>query len=415
MRLCVLGLGRLGLPWALVADATGHEVRGLDIDASRVQAINERKIHTSEPGVGQLLCDPRCGLIATTDPPEALNEAELSIVTVPTPSEPDGSFGLTAVLAAVETIGAHAGRLAPRHVVLLKSTVSPGATDGTVRQALEQASDLARAKAPELVHAPEFHAIGSVVHDVTHPYLVIVGGREVWALSLAEELHSSLAEEAVPVARLDATGAELVKLASNCFRTMKIAYANALAELSVAYGSDPKAVCAAVGADPHIGSGYLGPGLPFGGPCYPRDNPAMAAAATTAGIPAILAQAVEAANERRFSELERAALDAPPGPIGVIGISFKGGTDELDGSPALELARRWRSAGREVLVHDPLVTPDGYAIAPLHKILETCTTVLVGMADARLVGELASELDHCERPPQVLDPWGLLDTSHQTA
>jgi UDPglucose 6-dehydrogenase len=416
MRVCVLGLGRLGLPWALAADAAGYEVRGFDLDASRVQKINERRIDTREPGVEALLHGPNCDLIATTNPAEALDGAEFSVVSVPTPSLTDGSFGLSAVIATVEAIGAHAGQLAMDHVVVLKSTVSPGATDGKVRPALERASGLSAALPPELVYAPEFHAIGSVLHDITHPYLVIVGGREEWALERAAKLHRSLAAEPVSVARLDAPGAELTKLASNCFRTMKIAYANALAELCVAYGSDPTAVCAAVGSDPHIGSGYLAPGLPYGGPCYPRDNPALRSAAASVGIPALLPEAIEAANERRFAELEQAALGGPAGPIGVVGIGFKEGTDEFEGSPALELARRWRSAGREVLVHDPLVPiGDTHVPTALRELLGSCATVLLGSSDATLLAELASELKLCESPPRVLDPWGALSASGRAA
>ncbi len=409
MKLCVVGLGRLGLPWALVADAAGHQVRGLDLDGARVAAINGRSVDTREPGVAALLGDPRCGLAATTDPAEALADAEVSVVTVPTQSQADGSFGLLAVLAAVEAIGANTQRLAPHHVVVLKSTVSPGATDGAVRAALTAASGPNAADAPGLVHAPEFHAIGSIVHDITHPYQVILGGSEEWALSRAEALYRSLTEERVPIARLDAAGAELAKLASNSFRTMKIAFANSLAELCAAYGSDPHTVCAAVGADPHIGRGYLGPGLPFGGPCYPRDNPALRVAAAALGVPAPLPAAVEAANEQRFAELERAVLAAAPGPIGILGAGFKLGTDELEGSPALELARRWRAAGREVLIHDPLALgANSDAVISLGELLDSCAVVFLAAADEHTVARLHEELDSRERRPPVVDPWGAL-------
>jgi UDPglucose 6-dehydrogenase len=409
MRLCVVGLGRLGLPWALLADAAGHEVRGLDVDRARVETINRRAVDTREPEVAALLGRASCGLIATTDPAEALAGAELSVVTVPTPSQADGSFGLAAVLVAVETIGAHARRLASRHVVVLKSTVSPGATDGAVRPALAAACGHDTAVDIGLVHAPEFHAIGSIVRDIVHPYLVILGGGEEWALSRAQELHRSLAAGSPPVARLDAAGAELAKLASNSYRTMKIAFANSLAELCASYGSDPVAVCRAVGADPHIGGGYLGPGLPYGGPCYPRDNPALRAAAAAAGVPAPLAEAIEVANERRFRQLEEMVLAAAPGPVGVLGIGFKPGADEIEGSPALELALRMRSAGREVVIHDPLRTAPGFAVAAsLTALLDSCAVVLLAAADERLVAELRAELTARERAPTVIDPWGML-------
>jgi UDPglucose 6-dehydrogenase len=416
MKLCVVGLGRLGLPWALVADAAGHQVRGLDVDGTRVNAINERLLDTREPGVNALLGDPRCGLIASTDPAAALAHAELSVVCVSSASRADGSFDLTSVLSAVAAIGAHAHLLGPRHVIVLKSTVSPGATEGAVRAALAAAVGPDGADLPGLVHAPEFHAIGSIVHDITHPYQVILGGSEQWALSRAQELYASLTEHETPIARLDATGAELAKLASNSFRTMKIAFANSLAELCTAYGSDPHAVCAAVGADPHIGRGYLGPGLPYGGPCYPRDNPALRAAAAAAGVPAPLPAAIEAANERRFQEIEDTVATATGGPIGIVGAAFKLGTDELDGSPALELARRWRASGREVLIHDPLaLATDAAASVSLAELLDSCAVVFLAAADERIVAELQDELDGRERRPPIVDPWGVLSRRRQAS
>jgi UDPglucose 6-dehydrogenase len=407
MKLSVIGLGRLGLVWALVADAAGHDVRGMDVDRRRVDAINGRRVDTREPGLAQLLGDPRCGLIATTDPAEALAGSELSVVIVPTPSEADGSFGLGPVLAAIEAIGTHARRLAPRHVVVLKSTVSPGATAGPVRSALAAAagpdSDLG------LVYAPEFHAIGSIVRDITNPYLLILGGDELWALSRAEELHRSLMNGTTPAAVLDATGAELAKLASNSFRTMKIAFANSLAALAAAHGSDAHAVCAAVGADPHIGPGYLRPGPPYGGPCYPRDNPALRAAASAVGLAAPLAEAAESANDARFRELERIGLAATAGPIGIIGPGFKPGADELEGSPALELARRWRAAGREVVVHDPPGAGSSSSKpGSLAALLDACSAVLLATPDPPLVAEVQVELIRRRRRPAIIDPWGAL-------
>jgi UDPglucose 6-dehydrogenase len=327
------------------------------------------------------------------------------VVTVPTPSEADGSFGLHAVLAAVRAIGAQAERLASRHVVVLKSTVSPGATDGSVRAALSDACGPDTSIRPGLVHAPEFHAIGTVVRDITHPYLLILGGEEDWALSRAEELHSSLAPSVVSVTRLDAVGAELAKLASNSFRTMKIAFANSLAELSTAYETDPQAICSAVGADPHIGGGYLVPGLPYGGPCYPRDNPALRAAAEAVGVGAPLPEAIEVANELRFREIERCALAAPPGPIGIIGIGFKLGVEELEGSPALELAGRLENAGRQVMIHDPLATDSRFTAVSLAALVGSCVAVILATPDERISRDLEKELRSREHPPLTVDPW----------
>jgi UDPglucose 6-dehydrogenase len=315
------------------------------------------------------------------------------------------------VIKAVVTIAGSAD-LAPGHVVVVKSTVSPGTISGPVRAAVELGAAAKGTAGPAVVYAPEFHAIGSIVHDIAHPYLLVVGGDEHWAIDRAIELEQSLVDAPVEVARLDPTAAEIVKLASNCFRTTKIAFANSLAQLCAAYGTDAAAVCDAVGADPYIGRRYLAPGLPFGGPCYPRDNPALAAAGTAVGVEVPLAAAVAHANELRYEELLSAALTAGPGAIGIVGVSFKDGVSELEGSPSLELARRLEQAGREVLIHDPRhASVDGRPTVTLEELVRVCSAVFVGAADAVLARAVGDELARHGAGPLVLDPCGLVTRS----
>ena len=215
---------------------------------------------------------------------------------------------------------------------------------------------------------------------------------------------------------MDATGAELAKLASNSFRTTKIAFANSLAELCAAHGSDPRAVCAAVGADPHIGRGFLIPGLPYGGPCFPRDNPALSAAAALAGVPAPLPEAVEAANEQRFREFEGAVLAAAPDRSGSPGsLSSRAPTSSRARqrsslpSAGRPLGVRWSCTIR-LPAHQALPRP---AHSPLCSTpAPSCSSLWLTRSQAT---ELLAELAGREHPPAVVDARGALSRPRRVA
>jgi UDPglucose 6-dehydrogenase len=410
MRICAIGLGRLGLPWALVADAVGHDVIGVDVDPARVEAVNTRTLDTTEPEVSALLrAGKTCRLRATTRMAEAIEGADVTVVMVPTPSEPDGSFGAGAVLDAVGSIGALVGRAAEPHVVVVVSTVSPGAIQGAVKETLEAAAGRRLDSRLGLVYAPEFHAIGSIVSDLREPGLLLLGGEQDWADDVVDRLLTSLTSGSVPVRRLSTASAELAKLAFNVFLTTKISFANLVGELCGAYGADGPAVCAVLGEDRRVGAMFFRPGAPFGGPCFPRDNPALAHAARAVGIAAELPAAVEAINQRRYAVLEHAALAASDGPIGLAGLAFKPRTDETEGSPAIELARRWLARGRQVVVYDPLVAgdtvPGARAAESIDELVESSGTVVL-MNDDPELAELvraARTRKGCRVP--LIDAW----------
>ena len=212
MRICTIGLGRLGLAWSLVADAAGHDVVGYDIDTDVVEAVNRRRVLTHEPLVTEMLQDPGCRLRATSDARSAVATADVSVVMVPTPSRLDGSFSADRITDAVTMIGDSLRSASGPHVVVILSTMSPGTTAGPVRAALERAAGRVLDDTLGLVHCPEFHAIGSVARDVREPDLVVVGALQEWAAAAATELVFSLTTRQVEVIRMSPTAAELTKL-----------------------------------------------------------------------------------------------------------------------------------------------------------------------------------------------------------
>ncbi len=408
LRIAVFGLGRLGLPWSLVALAAGHEVVSVDQEPAKVRSVNSRQARSHEPGVNELLADPACRLTATVDPGEALAGSDVTYVAVPTPSQPDGSFDASSVLAVIDQVVTCSAAVRLPHLVVVASTLSPGTMVGPVAERVSRAglsSDIA------LAYVPEFHAIGSVLHDLRHPPLSIVGADEPSAARRASELLTGMSD--CSPRRMGATEAELAKLALNGMLTLRISYANHLAEIATAYPDvDVTEVCRALEDDPRVGRGFLRPGPPYGGPCLPRDVPALEHLAQSAGVPGDLWAAVGAVNERRFRYLvDKVTRERDPGrPLGIAGISFKAGASDVEGSPGLELARRLTAAGQEVLAYDP----DAFCELPAgahwaRDVEDLCTSsgVVLLLAESGAVRDaVLSAVTGGEHPPRIIDAWG---------
>jgi UDPglucose 6-dehydrogenase len=411
MKVCAIGLGRLGLAWSLVADQAGHEVVGVDVDRSVVDAVNSHTVRTLEPGVIEMLKHPNCSLRATTSIADGVAGAEASVIMVPTPGHADGSLSLGAVLDVVAAIGRLVDRAADPHVVVLMSTVSPGSTAGVVRTTLEQARSGGSKFRVGLAYSPEFHAIGSIVRDIRQPDRLIVGAEEAWAGDVATQLVESLLASPVVTRRVSPTEAELAKLLNNCYLTMKISYANFAAELCEAYGANSGVVCDVLGDDPRIGSSCLRPGAPFGGPCYPFDNPVLSASARAVGVVPHIPEAVQAVNERSYGQLEQLIMAATGGTVGFVGLAFKAGTADTEGSPGIELARRVAAKGRKVLVYDPALA-DNESLVPgadvaysLADLVASCNVVVLTNDDPMLASQVAVVNQSKPQAAVVVNSW----------
>ncbi|HEY1650963.1 MAG TPA: nucleotide sugar dehydrogenase [Acidimicrobiales bacterium] len=420
MKIAVFGLGRLGLPWALMAGSAGHDVVGVDLRRALVTAVSARRTDTTEPGVANALADPANTLSATTDPAEALSGAEATFVAVSTPSRADGAFDPRSVLAVVEQVVKHADELAYPHVLVVGSTLTPGTMAGPVAELVAAAT-----RPIHLAHVPEFHALGSVLENLRRPSLVIVGAADPAAGQAAAELVTSLHESRPAVRHLGLTEAELAKLVLNGLLTLRISYANFIGDLATAFDDvDPRTVLAAIQDDPRVGVGFLRPGPPFGGPCFPRDLPALRHSARVAGVPEDLPAAAESVNAHAYVRLIEAATRGlrSDDPVGVAGLAFKSGVRVVDGSPGVELVRRLTDGGWPVVAFDRDVKvslPAGARwAADATDLLENCRRVL--LLDAS--GPIRHEVLASGRPggAVIVDAWfggqryGILDGPSET-
>src|SRR5438132_560206 len=231
MKLSIIGLGKLGAPMAAVMAEKGHNVIGVDVSPAFVSAINQGKAPVSEPGLEDLVRKNRPRLSATLDCEQAVAASDVTFIIVPTPSEPDGTFSLRHVLPASEFIGRALRRKKSYHLVVLSSTVMPCTTGGELLPVLESVSGKQCGVDFGLCYNPEFIALGSVIHDMLHPDLVLIGEFDRRSGDILVNLYYSLCESRPTIARMNFVNAELTKLSVNTFVTTKISYANMLAQV----------------------------------------------------------------------------------------------------------------------------------------------------------------------------------------
>ena len=352
----VVGLGKLGAPIAACFASRGFHVVGVDGDVAKVEQLNRGVAPVHETGLPELLGQSDGRLRATTSLAEAIAETDTTFVIVPTPSDASGGFALEYVRRAIDEIGTALREKRSYHLVALTSTVLPGASETVVKPLLEATSGKRCGPDFGLCYSPEFVALGSVIRDFLEPDFLLIGESDRAAGEALERVYRAVCRTAPPVARMGFANAELAKLAVNTYVTTKISFANMLASLCEKIpGADVDAVTSALGLDKRIGPHYLKGSLPYGGPCFPRDNVALVHLGESLGAPAAIAEATDAYNRTLLERLaECVAREAPTGrPIAILGLAYKPGTTVLDEAPGMLLARALARSGRDVVVHDP--------------------------------------------------------------
>lgn len=348
MNVCVVGLGKLGACMAAVMADVGHMVIGVDQNPVTLAKIRNGIVPVDEPGLGELLENDN--LTVTSDFRYAVENTDIAFIVVPTPSLDDGSFDDNIVqTVAAQLAGALYWVDKPKYTIVVSSTVMPG----TCSQRIQPLVDDVAGRHIPIIYSPEFIALGTVIEDMRHPDMVLVGCDDDGGLrdfiDVMRPVVMSGDDESHPaVIRLGTLDAELAKIAVNAYITMKISFANQMAAIceGLAGAADAHAVLFAVGHDRRIGSSYLKPGGPYGGPCFPRDNHAFMRVAQLAGTDAPLSEATETINHAVF---DRIAELIPGERVAILGLTYKPGTPVEDESLGHGLAELFDDA----YVHDP--------------------------------------------------------------
>jgi len=345
-RIAVVGTGYVGLTTGACLASLGHRVVCADINEDKVEALQGGQVSILEPGLAELVAE---GLAAgrlefVVGARNAVPDAEVVFLCVPTPMGAGGA----ADLAAVESVAAEVSEvLRPACVVVNKSTVPVGTAARTAE--LLGRADVA------VVSNPEFLREGSAVADFLNPDRIVVGCD---AQDAAERVAALYARLGAPTVLTDAASAEMVKYAANCFLAMKLSYVNAVAELCERLGADVLDVTEGIGYDRRIGQAFLSPGPGWGGSCLPKDTHALLQVAAAVDFDFGLLRASLDTNTRQRARMVDKVRDAVGGSlsgvrIGLLGLTFKAGTDDLRDSPALAVAALLRGEGAELVGYDP--------------------------------------------------------------
>jgi UDPglucose 6-dehydrogenase len=353
-RVCVIGLGKLGAPLAACFAAKGLTVIGVDRDPRKVKALEQNKPPVNEPGLAELLTQTQGRLTAIKDVEAAVAQTDITFIVVSTPSEPSGGFSLRYVEPVAQAIGHALAKKNDYHLVCLTSTVMPGTTGGPVREMLQQASGKKVGTHFGLCYSPEFIALGSVIRDFLNPDLLLIGESDPRAGDTLQSLYAKVCENKPAVARMSFVNAEITKLAVNTYVTTKISYANMIARICERLsGANVDVVTSALGLDTRIGAKYLKGALSYGGPCFPRDNLALAQLARHLGVPDDLAQTVDRFNRSQISWLADLVQQRTRKAAGILGLTYKAGTDVVEEAAGFLLAGELANRGVKVLAFDP--------------------------------------------------------------
>jgi UDPglucose 6-dehydrogenase len=382
----VVGLGKLGASMAAAIASRGFDVIGVDVAPRAVELLNAGRAPVQETGLDDLIAANRERLRATLSHEEALLESDLTVVIVPTPSDQQGAFSLQYAARACEQIGRALARKSSYHNVVLTSTVLPGATRHGLLPILEAASGKRCGPDFGLCYSPEFIALGSVIRDFLNPDFTLIGEYDGRAGRQLEACYAAILANRAPCQRMSLENAELAKLAVNAYVTMKITFANMLADLCERLpGGDVDVVSDALGQDARIGRKYLTGALGFGGPCFPRDNAALGYVARTLGTRAELPETTDRINRSLAQQVvERLRpLIRRGATVAVLGLAYKPFSSVVEESQGIFLANALSHAGARVVAYDPLA--GAAAPAELHGEVAVLDSVAACLAQADVV------------------------------
>ena len=386
MKVCIVGAGYVGLVTAACLSDMGNSVICLDVDAARVEGLQQGRMPIHEPGLTELV-QRNAGagrLEFTTDAARAVGHGTIIFIAVGTPAAEDGSADLQHVLAVAATIGQH---MSDYKLIVDKSTVPVGTAD-RVRAAVQVELRRRAALLPfAVVSNPEFLKEGEAVEDFMRPDRVIIGADDEQATLLMRALYAPFLRNRDRLLVMDVRSAELTKYVANAMLAARISFMNEMAGLAEQVGADIEQVRQGIGSDPRIGTHFLYAGCGWGGSCLPKDVKALRRMGTDAGVEMPLLQAVQQINTHQRSLMcER--LVARLGPslaghtIALWGLAFKPGTDDLREAPSLVIIDELLQRGATVRAFDPLAMPGVAALWPGRAGLELVGDPMAAAAGA---------------------------------
>ncbi len=403
MQIGIAGVGYVGLvAGACLADG-GNRVICMDTDASKIKTLAEGGLPIYEPGLLEIVKrNVKSGRLAfTSDWADTVRKSLILFIGVGTPSAPDGSADLSAILQVAEDIGRN---MDGYRIVVMKSTVPVGThrkVIAAIRSHTEQPFDY--------VSNPEFLKEGAAVEDFMRPDRVIFGATNPAVVEIMKEVYAPFMRKVERFLVMDPASAEMSKYAANAMLATRISFINEMAGLCERYGADIECVRRAIGSDSRIGPDFLFPGVGYGGSCFPKDVSALLAMGAEADYPLSIAQAVHDVNQRQRVMFAHKVLDyfgeeCRHVTLAVWGLAFKARTDDVRESPALTAVRLFLERGMRIRAYDPEAMPNARAeLGPALQTFEDCYQALEGADGLAVFTDWAEfRMPNFERVTQLL-------------
>ncbi len=353
MKLSVFGLGYVGCVSAACFADDGNEVIGVDVNPTKVEFINSGKSPIVEEGINDLIAKVvKSGrLVATTDSERAIRESDLSLVCVGTPSNQNGSLHLRHVEQVCREIGAVLKTKDKRHIVVIRSTMLPGTVENTVVPALEESSGKKAVQDFGICINPEFLREGSSLKDFHAPPFTLVGADDEETVAAVRSLYARIN---APVFTTSLKTAEMVKYVCNCFHALKVSFANEIGNICKALQIDSHEVMDVFCQDTKLNLSpyYLKPGFAFGGSCLPKDLRAINYKAKELDVEVPVLSSILPSNRLQIERAVEMVVRSGKKRVGVLGFSFKAGTDDLRESPMVTLIETLIGKGFELAIYD---------------------------------------------------------------
>ena len=404
-KISIFGLGKLGASMAAGFASRGFNVIGVDVSKHAVDAVNDGRAPVQETGLAELIAANRDRIRATMSSEEAIENSDVSFVIVPTPSDERGAFSIKYAAHAFRAIGKALATKARYHMIALTSTVLPGSTRYGLLPVLEAESGKKCGPDFGLCYSPEFIALGTVIHDFLNPDFYLVGQFDDRSGETLEAVNRRVCLKDPVVRRMSIENAEIAKIAINSYVTLKISFANTIADLCERVpGGDVDIVSDALGSDSRIGRKYLAGGMGFAGPCFPRDNVALSFIGSHLGANCGLLEANDAYNHSlsgRFVEKLRRIVGVA-NTVAVLGLAYKPLSHVVENSPGVFLARAMADAGYRVIGYDPLANESARIPLQYHALIAESLNQCLQDADVVLVttrDDMFREFDGRRLPP----------------
>jgi UDPglucose 6-dehydrogenase len=424
MKLSLIGLGKLGLCSAACFALKGIEVIGVDINKDIVNAVNNGVAPFYEPELQESITSVKGKLRATQDYKEAIRKSDITFIITPTPSRRDGHLSDEYIRDVLKHLSLALKEANKRyHLFVITSTVSPGTVDGSIIPLIESVSGKKIHEDFGVCYNPEFIALGSVIKDFLNPDIVLIGESDKFAGDKLEKIYKIVCENKPYIARMSLVSAEITKLSLNSYITVKISFANTLANICEAIpGANIDDVTRALGADKRVSPYYLKGGPSFGGPCFPRDNRAFVAFAKKYGSDAMLIKTTDAVNMRQIGHIVDRVLsslsDGNKKAVSVLGLAYKPNTTIIEESLGVKIIEELlKKTDIEIIAYDPLAMDNArthfgdnilYASSVEHCVSYSSLSIITTQHEEfRSIDD--SFIIH--NPTTIIDCWRIVDPS----